>query len=129
MEEGGEKRKEEVFFSPLALPFFFFCSGPNFLDELVRKCLLPRLVTQSARSRRSYGKIGDFEPCTTATTTRITCTKQENRKGFWVTHIAYFPVKCKKCGPVLPTYQILSFDFTSCFSVLETQHLNLFFLR
>ena len=71
---GGENRKEEVSFSPLPLPlprnlFFFQCSRPNFLDELARKLLLLRLVTQSARSRRSYGKIGDCEPSTTTTTT------------------------------------------------------------
>ena len=72
MEGGGEKRKEEVSFSPLPSPViycFFFCSRPNFLDELARQRLLRKLVTQSARSRRSYGKIEDCAPSTTTTTT------------------------------------------------------------
>ena len=67
---GGEKGKEDVSFSPLPFPeIFFFCSRPNFLDELARKRLQRRLLTQSARSRRSYGKIGDCKPSTTTTTT------------------------------------------------------------
>ena len=34
---------------PLPRPFFFFCSGPNFLDEHARKRLLRRLLTDHLR--------------------------------------------------------------------------------
>ena len=70
----GEEEKGSFRLSPphplysIYLFIYFFCSCPNFLYELARKRLLPRVVTQSVRSRRSYGKIGDCEPSTTTTT-------------------------------------------------------------
>ena len=74
--EGEGRRKKKKFPSlPSPSPVIFFCFRPNFLDELAARKRLPRRlvmsVMQSARSRRSYGKIGDCEPSTTTTTTRI----------------------------------------------------------